>query len=852
MSNSITEVFRQFFAEAKRPVLFTGAGVSVRAGLPTWKSLIEQLAEGLRSSHPLMTQVMYECITDGDYTKAIDHFNLSQKMLEGDKQKLLQNIFERYDANAILPVAQLPVKCCLTTNFDRSIIDAFAKTREQAPRDYKYGDFSFRQAQWDENFFVARIHGAIELPSSIILSGLQFKNLLNDDAYADFLGALFTQRNVLFLGFSFYDPAIRSVFEELDKRFGAASSGRHLALLPSDLSSDFLRKANRLNIKVVQYSPNDNHAELWDSISFYVANNKRNATAACENIGAPFDVTKRYLAACYARAKSYGTSVALRESVTEGIVSAIIQEAAPKLVTRKSLLEKVRQSLGIKGNEADKIIDTALEALSDASLCKKIRVEGQRGVSVTWIGEPQRSDSLDAAIEFLVDCVAKRAYLQEGWKTGQEVKDTMTSFFNHLVRKRGWDLGAAFAAHRAPDPVSVSALLRYCAVGLSAFDLERLARVCESTLQNPSEEESAVLNELGRVSFALEMAFQSPRSVLFHEAVLPRVIYFDASVLLPALVTGHPFCKVYSDAISQLKKASNKAAIKLKLKVSSAYLNEIISHRNNALSYSAQFQDEFPVIAKRDALFHGTANVNVFIGAYANWNETNPPLTFKQFLSRVAPYGTEQELKVWLTGQGFDIFHATKGQKYSDFYSILENCYANSLSNGKGPILIEHDAIQLSHLEFDLHRGEKSLFVTADRKLQNSVSQSKHSAVSNLMISHIGLIQFIELLLGGMEDGASMTQLLWSSCVSDRAHAIRAYFTSLALQEYDAGMLLTMPTIIESFAETTNQELERVRANLDAEDPKSRANAFRILGTLERNYIIGMHEEAEKLRASIK
>jgi hypothetical protein len=852
MTTSITEALQQFFAEAKHPVLFTGAGVSVRAGLPTWRKLIEQLAEGLRGSHPLMTQIMYECINDGDYTKAIDHFNLSQKMLEGDKQNLLQSIFRNYDANAILPVAQLPVQCCLTTNFDRSILDAFAKSRQQAPRDYKYGDSSFKQAQWEEQFFVARIHGAIEIPTSIVLSESQFNAVLKDDVYADFLGACFTQKNVLFLGFSFYDPAIRNVFEELDRRFGAASAGRHLALLPSDLTSDFLRKADRLNIKVLQYSPDDNHAELWEGINSHVSNTKGTGAKEPQHSDAPFDVTKRYLAACYARAKSHGTSVALKESVTEGIVSAIIQEAAPTTVTRKILLDKVRLALGIQGKEVESIIDNALRALLDAGLCRRLKSEGGRGFDLAWIGEPEKSNSLDAAIELLADSVAKRAYLQEGWKTGQEVKDTITSFFQHLVRRRGWDLGAAFAARRAPDVVSVNALLRYCAVGLAAFDLERLARVCESALQQPSEEESAVLNELGRVSFALEMAFQSPRSVLLHEAVLPRVIYFDASVLLPALVTGHPFCKVYSDAIYQLKKASSKAAINLKLKVCSAYLNEIISHRNNALGYCAQFPTDFHVVAKSDALFHGTANVNVFIGAYANWNETNAPISFDQFLSRVAPYSTEQQLKVWLTEQGFDVFQATKSQRYSDFYSILEMSYASSLTNGKGPILIEHDAIQLSHLEFDLAKGEKSLFVTADRKLQHAVSLSKHAAVGELMISHIGLIQFIELLLGGMEDGASKTQLLWSSCVSDRTHAIRSYFTSLALQEYDAGMLLTMPAIIDSFADNANKELERLSANLDADDPRSRANAFRILGMLEKNYISGMHDAAERLQASIK
>lgn len=39
----------------------------------------------------------------------------------------------------------------------------------------------------------------------------------------------------------------------------------------------------------------------------------------------------------------------------------------------------------------------------------------------------------------LADSVARRAYLQEGWRTGREVEDTITTFFNQLVRRRGWD-----------------------------------------------------------------------------------------------------------------------------------------------------------------------------------------------------------------------------------------------------------------------------------------------------------------------------------------------------------------------------------------------------------------------------
>lgn len=851
MPTTVSEVLKEFFNDAKYPIIFTGAGVSARAGLPTWDRMVVQLAEGIRGSDPLTTQQMLECARTSEYTLAVDYFNLSRQMLEGDKQRLLASLLSKYDITPILPIAKLPFRGCLTTNFDRSILDAIAKEWSQAPRDYKFGDASFKQAQWEEGLFVARIHGSVEVPNSMVLSEMQFKTLLSDDTYADLLRACFTQRNVLFLGFSFYDPAVRHVFEDLDRRFGSASLGRHVALLPSDASSDFIRKATRLNIKVVQYDSTDNHAALWAGINDFNAK-KRVPISFPVPKTTPFEFTKRYLAACYARARMQDSSIALRESVLEGIISAMLQEVAPKAISRSELLEKIRLALGLKGQEAETILDSAVKSLIDAGLCRKLKGDGGRGTKLAWIGVMAEADSLDSAIEILTKSVKSRAYLQEGWKTGQEVKDTMTAFFNQLIRRRGWDLGAAFAAGRAPESVAIGGLLNECSIGLSSFDLERLLRVCESMLQHPSEEEAAVLNELGRVSFAVELAFQSPQSTLLQKAILPKAIYFDANVLLPALVKGHPFNQIYQSAIKRLKVAASGVATPLKLKVSTVYLNEIISHRRNAEGFYAQLGNDFQAVARSDALFHGLTNVNVYVGAYANWVESHESMTFENFLSRFAPYTTEEQLSKWLIKEGFEIVDSPKGPHYPEFYALLEKAYATLLAYGKTPTLIEHDAKQLSILDSEVRKGEKSLFVTADRKLQQVTGEAKFSMASNMMISHVGLVQFIELLLGGVAGGAGLTELLWSSCMSDRAQAVRSYFTTLALEQYEDAMIMAMPDIIERFADTTTQELERVGADLDAEEPKKRAEAFKLLGMLEENYLTGMHEAVEKLRARVE
>lgn len=852
MPITVLEALEEFFNDATYPIIFTGAGVSVRTGLPTWQKLIEKLAEGIRSVDPLTTQQMLEDAHAGDYTHAVDYFILSRKMLEGDKQKLLRNIFSEYDTAQILPIATLPFRGCLTTNFDKSILDAIAIAKKQAASDYKLGDLSFKQAQWEEGLFVARIHGSVELPDKMVLSESQFNSLLKDETYLELLRSVFLHKNVLFIGFSFYDPAIRYVFQELDKRFGAASPGRHMALLPSDASSEFLQKANRLNIKVVQYDAANGHVALWDGITKFNANKDGRALPLHTSNSSPFDFTKQYLAACYARAKSQDSSAALRESILEGIVSSMLQEVAPKAISRVELLERIRLALGLRGHDAEVILKSTVKSLTDAGLCRKLKDDGGHGTKLAWNGRISEEDSLDFAIKTLTESVKSRAYLQEGWKTGQEAFDTITRFFNQLIRKRGWDLGAAFAVGRAPEGVAISGLLNECAIGLSAFDLERLLRVCESMIQRPSETEAAILSELGRVSFAVELAFQSPQSFLVQKTILPSSIYFDANVLLPALVAGHPFSEIYRDAIKQLKKAALDAAAPLKLMVITEYLNEIISHKRGAEAFSEQLGDDFPSAARSDALYHGLTNVNVFVGAYANWVENNGAISFKDFLKRFAPYSTEEQLKEWLIKQGFDIVSLPKGSHYSDFYALLEKKYANSLTYGKTPILIDHDSKQLSILESEVRRGEKSLFVTADRKLQQIASEARFSTAASMMISHVGLVQFIELLLGvTARGGIGLTELLWSACVSDRAQAVRSYFTTLALSKYDDAMAMTLPDLIEESSEFAAKELDRVGANLDSEEPNKRAEAFRQLGRLEKNYLSGMHEAVEKLRAKL-
>lgn len=91
---------------------------------------------------------------------------------------------------------------------------------------------------------------------------------------------------------------------------------------------------------------------------------------------------------------------------------------------------------------------------------------------------------------------------------------------------------------------------------------------------------------------------------------------------------GHPFSQVYKEAIKSLKEAASSAAVTVNLNVCSGYLNEVISHRNLAITYYNEAGSDFGRIARSDALYNGVSNLNVFVGAYANWANQHGEVDF--------------------------------------------------------------------------------------------------------------------------------------------------------------------------------------------------------------------------------
>ncbi|HWI84067.1 SIR2 family protein [Ramlibacter sp.] len=856
-ADRVADAIKRHFEETGlEVVLFAGAGVAMKANLPDWRGLLQGLAEHVRAAAPLEAQLMAESIAQGKLTKAADVWALVDGMPRGQRVNQLRVILEAYDARALKHLASLPFGCCLTTNFDRALLDAFCVGRGTAPRDYKLGDASFTQAVWEKHFHVSRIHGCVEDPERIVLSDRQFDELLQTPAYVELLTRAFTDRAVLFLGFSFYDPAIRHVLNLIDKRHGAATPGRHLAIVPKG-GNEFLQKAARLNIGVLEYEVENKHAALWDGIESVAKSIKKKVFSAPppQVRTGPLTATKHYLAACYARAQVATEDTPLSEVVLEGIISGMLQQVSPKTLGAHEVEEGIRRSVGLRGTEIEVAINRSLRSLIEARLVRRQRPPSEaKGYRYAWVGQVPPESTLSFAIGKLTDAILERAYVQEGWRPQDKaVADITNDFLENLVLHRGWDLGASFASNRPPEGVDIQRLLmELCGTRLSALDRERLGRTLDSLLMRPTPAEAELLAELGRVSFALELAFQAPQSTLFHQSTLPRRVYFDANVLMPAITDGHPNQRLYMHAISRLQEAAAKAGNPCQLVVFSGYVNEIVSHRRAALDAANRAGVDFAAIARSDAVFHGPAKVNVFSGAYAMSLEQGGETDFDQFLERAAPYETEAELRRLLTKRGFIVVESLKDTIYADLNGLLEQANASKLANGKETILIEHDALQLRLLEIDREKGHRSVFVTSDRGLYDDLAPRAYTHLREMMISHIGLMQLIDLLVGLKADKRQVGALIWSSSVSEKAQRVRSYLVAEALKEYDAALAMGMQKVVEAHADRIAREIDRQGIDLDAHDPRKRANAFKVLGSLESDFFAGMKEAMEKIEARMK
>jgi hypothetical protein len=358
----------------------------------------------------------------------------------------------------------------------------------------------------------------------------------------------------------------------------------------------------------------------------------------------------------------------------------------------------------------------------------------------------------------------------------------------------------------------------------------------------PSNEASNLV-DVGGIAFGVELILNNAQSTAEQSLIIPDILYLDASVLMPAIVEGHPYGPIYFDTVTRLQDIANQSQVQFRVCTADIFLDEMVHHRASAQKEVQELGLEDPEKLHRHILFCGASNTNVYIGSYASWVGRNRErIPFSKFLTMTAPYATEESLAQYLGKIGiYTVKLSFKALQekilYNNvkaaLYSAYEQADALALFSSKKPaVLIEHEVAQLTQMLIDMQTRKKPLFVTADKRLMSLLRHETISPCAKVTVSHLGLIQLIDLVIGLARnaDKRSLARLMWSIDISDETMPIRNYLIDLALQYYDEATTMAMWQVVDTIAEKAAHQAKEegipMYKRLDTGTDKARLAAF--------------------------
>jgi len=429
---AVGDALYEFLTSRRNPALFAGAGVGMRAGLPSWSELIEHLATVADSYDSLTAQLIRKRLQDGHFLNAAVVYKSCPEIPVGEKYRQIAMPFHAPpDSSRLRPLVTLPFSAIFTTNYDRSIHDAYAASFGRVPLTVELGDPTMKNAPFLADFYVARVHGRVEVPESLVLDEDDYHRTERDEAYFDLLRHAFTRYSCLFVGFSFIDPAINRILQVIENRLAPNFPAFHAALLPADADGHLTARLTALNIQVLEYDPATAHAALWTGVSRaahqFTATEKADRPRAVFPLGA----VQPFLATSYARAKMGQELQPLRDTVVEGMILGILAQAHDA-VTMEALSAEFRKLLGLPQDQVSIIVSRRVAALSQRGWCMVV------GDSVTSIAVG--GNALQDDIQVLVEGVANRLLVREQLAITPVMSSQISGCIEDALLIRGWDL----------------------------------------------------------------------------------------------------------------------------------------------------------------------------------------------------------------------------------------------------------------------------------------------------------------------------------------------------------------------------------------------------------------------------
>lgn len=214
-------------------VAFVGAGVSMNAKLPSWKTLVQELFNEHKDIQldDAENESIQRHIDSGNYPLVMDY--LFYKYGNPTYRNFLTKTITSQDepSNVHRYITSIPFKGIITTNFD--VLLSKAKADFAIP--FNYCDEHLRE-NCENSEFIIHAHGRIDQVDRLINTSTQFEELMDQQKYGEFWGLMhkiFQDHVVLFIGYSLNDFDFTSMLTKIKSLFNGHIK-KHFVLFVKD------------------------------------------------------------------------------------------------------------------------------------------------------------------------------------------------------------------------------------------------------------------------------------------------------------------------------------------------------------------------------------------------------------------------------------------------------------------------------------------------------------------------------------------------------------------------------------------------------------------------------------------
>ncbi len=249
-----------------RCILFAGAGASADAKLPTWPELVfgmTKLVEEIGEVNVKSINEIHSLLDNKEYIVLADY--CKEKLGDFDFSSYIKSKLDVSKNESLTHglLSKIPFKSIITTNFDCFIEKYMQNSKVVYPDDFENNIIDIDLVDEEKNIY--KIHGSYNKSSSIVLTRSDFRNILfKKKKYKQQLKQIFLKNIVLFYGYSFNDPDIDFLLQEIMAEYDG-NTRKHYALIPDigEIKREYLQR--EYNLRVIPYKTiNGSHIAAVD------------------------------------------------------------------------------------------------------------------------------------------------------------------------------------------------------------------------------------------------------------------------------------------------------------------------------------------------------------------------------------------------------------------------------------------------------------------------------------------------------------------------------------------------------------------------------------------------------------